>query len=753
MKKSFIILFFFLFITVGYSQTQTSAGLNYLHDNFYTLVPKKTYSQAIGQAYNNLEAQANPDFGTLPYNAPQKNVVEVLAKRTVDERYYVDIDDPTFFYIQKSAVPINFNVNGNFIAIDPTLEQVSTGVYAAPNQPHPTKLDVNLKKTVLSCQNQFIENNRYTLSLVDTVNVITTYTANWSNYTVGNNGAYITDIFPGVDMKIFFAESKVKSNFIIKNAIANCKRFIFTDHLGLSSGLSLAQQSGSAGQLFKDGIDVKDASNNIQFVISKAKTNDASGDKAHSVTNPYRIIANDIQLHLDSTFLNLPGLVYPVIVDPLFTAVGPIAGTPNTIGSLPSPAFCSQNITVTFPGGSTPWDVSAAWNVGTIQCCANGIQCWRSDAQLWLTSSCGGASPVGSPGTIWVCNTGGCFSSGNWNPTLPFASSGTQSMAHCYPASCTNQNLIFTINLNRTFCANSFGCNCSWATNVCVYLNSWNVTVQGRTMETLANSATGNGSTTQAAVCYNSTTMNPNPQYGITPLSYLWGPGGQTSSTLSYMPTAPGNSVFTCTVTDACGTTRVATFTITNNCVLPIELKDYTATYTGNYTNIKWSTATEKNAEYFTVERSSNGVDYILLEKVPASLNSTSLKNYGTKDYSPNKKGTNYYRLKQFDVGNKEKFSKVITVDINEEALEVNLVPNPASTDLDIELSNNFIGKTVNIELYDVMGKKYVLKQNIHIDGETKTTHLNLSELPKGIFFINVITEDFTIYKNKLIKL
>jgi len=752
MKKSFIILFCLFFSIYTYAQN-SAGGLVYNDDNLISIVPKRTYSQSEGQLYNNLAGQSHPDFGTLPYNAPQKNVVEVLTKRTVDERYYVDIDDPTFFYIQKSAVPINFNVNGNLIAIDPTLEQLASGVFIAPNQPHPTKLDVNLKKTVLNCQNQFVENNRYTLSLVNTSNVITTYTANWSNCTVGNDGAYIIDVFPGIDMKIFFAESKVKSNFIIKNSIANCKRFIFTDNLVLSNGLSLVQQSGVPGQLFTDGINVNDAANNLQFLISKARTFDASGDKSHSTTNPYRITGNNVELHVDSTFLNTSGLMYPITVDPLFTAVGPIAGTPNTIGSLPSPAFCSQNITVTFPGGSTPWDVSISWNVGTIQCCTGSLACFKSDAQIWFTSSCGGASPVGAPGTIWVCNTAGCFSSGNWVPTLPFANSGTQSLAQCYPASCANQNMIFTANLNRTFCANTTACNCSWATNVCVYLNSWNVTVQGRTMETLGNTASGNGTTTQAAICYGSVTMNPNPQYGITPLSYLWGPGGQTSSTINFSPTSPGNSVFTCTVTDACGTTRVATFTITNNCVLPVELKDYTAVYTGNYTNVKWSTASEKNAEYFTIERSLDGVDYILLEKVSAEGTSSSQKNYNIKDYSPNKKGINYYRLKQFDVGGKEKFSKVITVDILEEALEVKLIPNPATTDLDIELSDNFIGRTVNIELYDVMGKKYILKQNIHISSETKINHLNLAELPKGIFFINVVTEDRTVYKNKLIKL
>ncbi len=729
-----------------------SDGLIYPNENLTTLVPKKIYSQSVGQLYNSTAGQANPDFGTLPYNAPPKNVVEVLTKRTLDERYYIDIDEPEFFYIQKSAVPINYSKNGYLIAIDPTLQQTAAGVYEAPNQPHPTLLNTNLNKTNINCQNYFVDNNRYTLKVVSNTNAVTTYTADWTHYSVGNNGAFITDVFPGVDMQIYFFESRIKSNFVVKSAIPNCKKLIFTDQLAFSPGLMLVQRSGTVGQLFTDAIDIKDGAGTVQFTINRARTGDASGLKSNGVANPYRINGNNIELYVDSLYLSTPGLTYPLTVDPLITAVGPVAGTPNTIGSLASPAFCSQNITVTFPGGSTPWDFSASWVVGTIQCCSNGIGCFKSDAQLWLTSSCGGASPVGSPGTVWVCNTAGCFSSGNWGPTLPFASNGCQSMAQCYPASCTAQNMVFTININRTFCGNTFGCDCNWNNNICVYLNSWNVTLQGRTMETLGNTTTGNGSTTQAATCFGTVVMNPNALYGIAPLSYLWAPGGQTTPTKSFSPTAPGNNVFTCTITDACGTVRLATFTITNNCVLPIELTEYNAAYDGTYANIKWTTATEKNVAYFTLEHSLNGIDYRLVERVSGAGNSTVPQKYLVKHTNPNKNGVNYYRLKEFDIDGSEKLNKVITLDIAEEILEVNVIPNPSNGDLEIAMSDRFVGHTINIELNDVNGKKYLLKKDVFITSENKVQHLNVSDLPKGIYFINVITEDHNTYKTKLVK-
>lgn len=756
MRNKFYIIFFLLSFYLSFSQNVgTSNGLVYYNDNFSTLVGKRTYSLSVGQQYNSIASQSHPDFGTLPYNAPQKNVVEVLEKRTVDERYYIDINDPMFFYIQKSGVPINFLKNGYLIAIDPTLEEVASGVYEAPNQPHPTKLDFNSKKTVLNCSGHFVENNRYTLTVLNSSNIATTYTANWGNHVVGNNGSYIVDAFPGIDMKLFFEESKVKANFIIKSPIANCKKLIFTDQLNLSPGLTLVQQSGFPGQLFVDEISILDASNTQQFLIKKANSYDASGSRAHSTFNSYKIIGNDVELHVDSVFLNMPGVVYPITVDPLFTAVGPIAAPANAIGSLLSPGFCSQNLTIVYPGGSTPWDFSTTWQTASGACCTTGppgpaVTCFNSDPRIEILSNCGGRTPSGA-GLFWSCNPG-CNTPGTWGPTLPFNSSGCQSMVQCLTPSCSNQNITFTFNLLRVFCSNNLGCNCTYATNTCVRLNSWGVTLQGRSAETLANTVTGNGTTSQAATCFSSVTMNPNAQFGVSPFTYVWAPGGQTTPTRTFMPTAPGSNVFTCTVTDACGTIRVATFTITNNCVLPIQLTEYTAQYDGNAVNLNWTTASEKNSNYFTIEKSLNGIDYVLVEKVNAAGSSSSTKKYTVKDNKPNKNGPTYYRLKQFDTDGSEQYNKVITIDIQEESVDVKLIPNPASTDLDVVLSEKFIGKTVNIELFDTNGKKSVLKQNIKVESGNKTIHLNITDIPQGTYFINVITEDFSTYKNKLVK-
>ena len=63
---------------------------------------------------------------------------------------------------------------------------------------------------------------------------------------------------------------------------------------------------------------------------------------------------------------------------------------------------------------------------------------------------------------------------------------------------------------------------------------------------------------------------------------------------------------------------------------------------------VNWSTATEINADYFTVEKSFNGKTFVELATVPAAGESFTRKDYELIDDYPFV-GRNYYRLKQVD--------------------------------------------------------------------------------------------------------
>ncbi len=73
----------------------------------------------------------------------------------------------------------------------------------------------------------------------------------------------------------------------------------------------------------------------------------------------------------------------------------------------------------------------------------------------------------------------------------------------------------------------------------------------------------------------------------------------------------------------------------------------------------------------------------------------------------------------------------------------IKIYPNPVSTYLNIELGE--IGKSLEVMIYNMLGRK--VKQ-FSFDG--KESRMNFSDLPEGLFLLNLIQEDQVIYTGKV---
>lgn len=733
----FLFAFFLFYILTLNSQSNTMVSSMPNYTNFGTA------SQTIITAQLNAETPStyknNPEYGVLPIISSCTECVELIHKRTEYTREYIN---GSTTYNQTGYTKINYkDSNGYFREINPFLNKTSqNNVYAALNQPIPTYVDVNNEKLTIKYDENTIDfAKNLKLIFQDSTGLKSTLaTANWSQLSVGKDGVFITNIFPDIDFEARVMEGSFKTSFLIKSKLNLQSKgwLIISDDLNtnFNSTFNFSNPVDLDGKV--NGNLYINAPNNKNFAILQGIV--ASSKRGIYQPLYYRKLSNTLELMSNSTWLNDTATKYPISIDPVVTNAATLAQASITGSGLNNSGsfvgFCSYNLTVARPANCTLTDIQ--WTFTYIA--QNGAG-KNEGAVDFLHGAC--RSPAGA-GFFWFCNSifGGLCIGTN-------ISIGADLLPCVSPIAACNGNLSFTMRFYDAFA----GASCS---NFFIGANSpWTMTLIGNNLQTLGNTATGNGTTSQAATCYANTTMNPNPLYGITPLTFLWGPGGQTSSTLNFMPTSPGNSVFTCTVTDACGVVRVATFTITNNCVLPIELKEFTALYNGSYSTIKWATLTEKNAEYFTIEKSLNGNDFTLLEKVAAKGTTSFQNDYLVNDYSTNKNGTTYYRLKQFDFGGIEKYSKLISLDVNEEVLEVKIVPNPTNEFITIELSNNFIGNTVTIDIYDALGKKTTLKQNLQIKPDTKSIQLGLGEMPKGVYYLNIISNNYKSFKTKLVKL
>jgi len=177
---------------------------------------------------------------------------------------------------------------------------------------------------------------------------------------------------------------------------------------------------------------------------------------------------------------------------------------------------------------------------------------------------------------------------------------------------------------------------------------------------------------------------------------------------------------------------------------LPIQLVNFDAKCQNNKVDVNWSTATETNNDFFTVERSADAATWNFVKKVAGAGNSNSVLNYSTVDDNP-VNGISYYRLKQTDFnGQSETFSPV-AVNCKEESSQVDITyyPNPFTSEVYAVITNS-ISENATVSVYNVLGSK-VYSQNIsHDQLELKAFSLDLSKLVEGVYFIEFKSDTYS---------
>ena len=114
---------------------------------------------------------------------------------------------------------------------------------------------------------------------------------------------------------------------------------------------------------------------------------------------------------------------------------------------------------------------------------------------------------------------------------------------------------------------------------------------------------------------------------------------------------------------------------------LPVEMGIFEASVHDHYVHLNWTTYTEINSDYFSVERSTNGFDqWVEVEQIKAAGNSISLQSYSYVDDSP-LMNRSYYRLRQVDLDGSFSYSNIVSVFL-EHSKKPFVYPNPATKEI-----------------------------------------------------------------------
>jgi hypothetical protein len=134
---------------------------------------------------------------------------------------------------------------------------------------------------------------------------------------------------------------------------------------------------------------------------------------------------------------------------------------------------------------------------------------------------------------------------------------------------------------------------------------------------------------------------------------------------------------------------------------LPVELLSFNAVREKNQVELKWITASEKNNDFFTIERSRDGYLFSALETIKGGGNSAQQLNYFFQDRNPYA-GRSFYRLKQTDFDGRFTYSPVVAVDFNtDENSHAILAVTANSLTLQV---NDAKGEAVTIAIYSCNG-------------------------------------------------
>ena len=177
---------------------------------------------------------------------------------------------------------------------------------------------------------------------------------------------------------------------------------------------------------------------------------------------------------------------------------------------------------------------------------------------------------------------------------------------------------------------------------------------------------------------------------------------------------------------------------------LPIELLFFNVQLgDNNDVQVKWQTATETNNDYFTLQRSKNGVEWENINTIAGAGNSNMILNYVANDYKPYE-GVSYYRLKQTDFDGQFSFSKIKSINNSDmENNQIIIYPNP-TTDYITIIGNSIELEAVNV--YDILRKNVSCSAIIKKINNKKIV-IDLSELSGGIYYIRTKSTVNKVYK------
>jgi hypothetical protein len=174
---------------------------------------------------------------------------------------------------------------------------------------------------------------------------------------------------------------------------------------------------------------------------------------------------------------------------------------------------------------------------------------------------------------------------------------------------------------------------------------------------------------------------------------------------------------------------------------LPVVMESFTATLNNNLQKaaLKWSTASETNLNYFSVERSTDGIHFSQVGMVFALGNTTVKTDYAfTDNVTGIQASVVYYRLNIVDADGKSHYSDVRMIKLSgktDNVIAISAYPNPVVNNINVTIPANWQNQKVLYEIFSANGNRAFQKQ---VTESSQTESLNMTTMAPGMYVVKV---------------
>ena len=164
--------------------------------------------------------------------------------------------------------------------------------------------------------------------------------------------------------------------------------------------------------------------------------------------------------------------------------------------------------------------------------------------------------------------------------------------------------------------------------------------------------------------------------------------------------------------------------------IIPVELMSFDGKNQGTYNALTWQSATEKNTNFYSLERKDNE-KWGEIGRIKAGGNTSTIQKYSFDDAKPNP--LSIYRLRMVDVDGVETFSKTITIENQKKAFSLKMFPNPAKDFVTFQ-ATTAEKQSFNIKITDISGRVF-MQRDYPVDSGNVEENINIASLPTGVYF------------------